>query len=63
MSTVTAPPPPAHRLSLCSIPFGPSAALQVIIQKLSEQDGTKAAVLQYGDQVMEALLRVMSSRR
>ena len=36
--------------------------LQVIIQKLAEQDTTKVTVMQYADQIMEALLRVFSSR-
>lgn len=35
---------------------------QVIIQKLSEQDQYKAAVLQYADQIMETMLRVFSGR-
>ncbi|KAK9806952.1 hypothetical protein WJX72_008531 [[Myrmecia] bisecta] len=36
--------------------------LQVIVQKLSETDTTKAAVLQYADAIMEALLSVLASR-
>lgn len=35
---------------------------QVIVQKLSEQDDTKAAVLQFGDQIMETLLRIFQFR-
>ena len=34
--------------------------LQVIIQKLSDQDSSKAAVTQYADSIMEALLSVMA---
>lgn len=34
----------------------------MIVQKLSEVDQYKAAVLQYADQIMETLLRVFSSR-
>lgn len=34
--------------------------LQVIIQKLSDQDSSKAAVTQYADNVMDALLGVMA---
>ena len=34
--------------------------LQVIIQKLSDQDSGKAAVTQYADSIMEALLSVMA---
>ena len=34
--------------------------LQVIMQKLSEQDATKLAVVQYADQIMEALLSVFA---
>jgi importin subunit beta-1 len=36
--------------------------LQVLVQKLSERDATKPAVLQYGDSVMETLLRVFGAR-
>lgn len=36
--------------------------LQVIIQKLAEQEVTKMTVLQYADQIMEALLSVFSNR-
>lgn len=36
--------------------------LQVVIQKLAEQDSTKVTVLQYADQIMAALLRVFNSR-
>ena len=36
--------------------------LQVIIQKLAEQESTKVTVLQYSDQIMEALLSVFSNR-
>lgn len=36
--------------------------LQVVIQKLSEQDNTKAVVLQYADHIMQALLSVLSQR-
>lgn len=36
--------------------------LQVIIQKLAEQETTKMTVLQYADQIMEALLSVFSNR-
>eukprot|EP00195_Chlamydomonas_chlamydogama_P009742 CAMPEP_0202900576 /NCGR_PEP_ID=MMETSP1392-20130828/11916_1 /ASSEMBLY_ACC=CAM_ASM_000868 /TAXON_ID=225041 /ORGANISM="Chlamydomonas chlamydogama, Strain SAG 11-48b" /LENGTH=865 /DNA_ID=CAMNT_0049586993 /DNA_START=281 /DNA_END=2875 /DNA_ORIENTATION=+ len=36
--------------------------LQVIIQKLSEEEDTKAAVLPYADQIMETLLRIFSAR-
>lgn len=36
--------------------------LQVIIQKLAEQESTKMTVLQYADQIMEALLSVFSNR-
>ena len=34
--------------------------LQVIIQKLSDQDTSKAAVMQFADNIMEALLSVMA---
>ena len=34
--------------------------LQVIIQKLSDQDSSKAAVTQYADSIMEALISVMA---
>lgn len=33
--------------------------LQVIVQKLSEQESTKAGILQYADQIMEVLLQVL----
>jgi hypothetical protein len=36
--------------------------LQVIVQKLSETEGYKAAVLQYADEIMNTLLQVFSSR-
>jgi importin subunit beta-1 len=36
--------------------------LQVIIQKLSETDATKPGVLQFGDAIMEVLLRVFACR-
>lgn len=34
--------------------------LQVIIQKLSEQDASKAALIPFADNIMEALLRVFA---
>ena len=34
--------------------------LQVIVQKLSESDATKAGVTAYADAIMEALLRVFA---
>ncbi|MGK3933840.1 hypothetical protein ABI069_14785, partial [Enterococcus faecium] len=34
--------------------------LQVIIQKLSEQDATKAGLISYADSIMEALLSVFA---
>lgn len=37
--------------------------LQVVIQKLAEQDSTKVTVLQHADQIMAALLRVFSCRQ
>ncbi len=37
--------------------------IQVIVQKLTENDEAKAGVLQYADQIMEALLRVFACRR
>lgn len=39
-----------------------SHRLQVIMQKLSEVEQYKAAVLQYADQIMETLLRVFQNR-
>ncbi|KAG1660011.1 hypothetical protein FOA52_009831 [Chlamydomonas sp. UWO 241] len=36
--------------------------LQVIMQKLGKHDDTKAAVLQYGDQIMSTLLRIFQLR-
>ena len=36
--------------------------LQVIIQKLAEQEATRMTVVQYADQIMEALLSVFSNR-
>ena len=33
--------------------------LQVIVQKLSEQENTKAGILQFADQIMEVLLQVI----
>lgn len=63
------PPPPLSCLAGSSQPGAKRvpgivcpAALQVIIQKLSEVEQYKAAVLQYADQIMETLLRVFASR-
>ena len=36
--------------------------LQVIVQKLAESEGGKGTVMQYADQIMEALLSVFSNR-
>jgi len=36
--------------------------LQVIVQKLGKYDDTKAAVLQFGDQIMQTLLRIFQLR-
>lgn len=39
-----------------------AGVLQVISQKLGEHDSTKPMILQYGDQLMQGLLRVMGAR-
>jgi importin subunit beta-1 len=39
----------------------PALCCQVIMQKLSEVEQYKAAVLQYADQIMETLLRVFGN--
>jgi importin subunit beta-1 len=44
-----------HQGQLCG-------ALQVLFQKLSEEDATKPAVMAYADSIMETLLRVLHSR-
>lgn len=37
--------------------------IQVIVQKLTENDAAKAGVLQYSDNIMEVLLRVFACRK
>ena len=67
-SSITCPP--------CGSPFSGKATtarvihlqgllcgvLQVIVQKLAESEGGKGTVMQYADQIMEALLSVFSNR-
>jgi len=48
-------PPPARLSSLLSVP-------QVIIQKLSASERTKAGAVQYADQMMALFLRVFACR-